>query len=81
MGSFLQLLVIAHRIRTVISYDRILVLSPHDPQVEALDTPLVLFDQEGTFHVSQTHQNYESDICSHSFSLCAVSLRAVGHLT
>ncbi|KAK4049155.1 hypothetical protein OIV83_004300 [Microbotryomycetes sp. JL201] len=42
------LLVIAHRLRTVISYDRILVMS--HGKVEAFDTPLNLFDEHGTFH-------------------------------
>ncbi|ORY70608.1 ABC transporter [Leucosporidium creatinivorum] len=42
------LLVIAHRIRTIIGYDRILVMQ--SGQVEAFDSPLALFDQEGTFH-------------------------------
>ncbi|KAM0786475.1 hypothetical protein ACM66B_001934 [Microbotryomycetes sp. NB124-2] len=42
------LLVIAHRLRTVISYDKILVMS--HGQVEAFDTPLRLYDEHGTFH-------------------------------
>ncbi|KAK4055919.1 hypothetical protein OIO90_003176 [Microbotryomycetes sp. JL221] len=42
------LLVIAHRIRTIIGYDKVLVMA--HGQVEAFDTPLDLFDQQETFH-------------------------------
>lgn len=42
------LLVIAHRIRTIISYDRILVLS--NGTVDSFDTPEALYEQGGIFH-------------------------------
>ncbi|CEQ41587.1 SPOSA6832_03323, partial [Sporobolomyces salmonicolor] len=42
------LICIAHRIATIINYDRILVLSKG--AVEAFDTPLALFDEAGDFH-------------------------------
>ncbi|ORY64744.1 P-loop containing nucleoside triphosphate hydrolase protein [Leucosporidium creatinivorum] len=42
------LLVIAHRIRTIIGYHRIIVMQ--SGQVESFDSPLALFDEEGTFH-------------------------------
>jgi len=41
------LICIAHRISTIISYDKILVLS--HGRVEAFDTPLALFDEGGEF--------------------------------
>ncbi|KAJ3546318.1 hypothetical protein NMY22_g2106 [Coprinellus aureogranulatus] len=41
------LLCIAHRIRTVLSYDRILVLD--GGKIVELDTPLALFDKSGFF--------------------------------
>ncbi|ORY64745.1 hypothetical protein BCR35DRAFT_270321, partial [Leucosporidium creatinivorum] len=43
------LLVIAHRIRTIIGYHRIMVMQ--SGQVESFDAPLALFDEEGTFRV------------------------------
>ncbi|GAA6021728.1 hypothetical protein JCM11491_001395 [Sporobolomyces phaffii] len=42
------LLCIAHRINTIIAYDRILVLSAG--RVEAFDSPLTLFNEGGEFH-------------------------------
>lgn len=42
------LLVVAHRIRTIVNYDRVLVMA--NGQLESFDTPLALFDQGGTFH-------------------------------
>ncbi|GAA5895556.1 uncharacterized protein JCM6883_001546 [Sporobolomyces salmoneus] len=42
------LLCIAHRIATIIAYDRILVLSAG--QVQAFDSPLALFDEGGEFY-------------------------------
>ena len=44
------LLTIAHRLRTILNYDRVLVMS--DGQVEEFDTPLNLFRANGIFHVS-----------------------------
>lgn len=57
-ASSSQLLVIAHRIRTIIGYDRIIVLQ--NGQVESFDTPLKLFEQEGIFHVSRPSRCLES---------------------
>jgi len=42
------LICIAHRISTIINYDKILVLS--HGRVEAFDAPLALFDQGGEFY-------------------------------
>lgn len=44
----MQLLCIAHRLRTIVNYDRVLVMD--DGQVAEYDTPLALFDQRGIFH-------------------------------
>jgi ABC-type multidrug transport system fused ATPase/permease subunit len=41
------LLCIAHRIQTIIGYDKILVLSAG--QIQAFDSPLTLFDEGGDF--------------------------------
>lgn len=43
------LLTIAHRLRTIINYDRVLVMS--DGTVEEFDTPLNLFRSGGAFYV------------------------------
>jgi len=40
-------LCIAHRLKTIIHYDRILVMA--GGQVEELDTPLALYERGGTF--------------------------------
>jgi len=41
------LLCIAHRLRTILSYDRILVM--HEGRIAEFDTPLNLYDNEGIF--------------------------------
>ncbi|KAK4689734.1 hypothetical protein P7C73_g391, partial [Tremellales sp. Uapishka_1] len=41
------LLCIAHRLRTIISWDRVLVMSAGE--IEEFDTPLILYDQSGLF--------------------------------
>ena len=55
------LLCIAHRLRTILSYDRILVMS--DGAVEEFDTPLNLFKARGAFHeMAQKSNISENDI-------------------
>ncbi|GAA5888140.1 hypothetical protein JCM5296_005447 [Sporobolomyces johnsonii] len=53
------LICIAHRIATIINYDRILVLSKG--AVEAFDTPLALFDEAGDFHSLCVQSNITRD--------------------
>ncbi|GAA96149.1 uncharacterized protein L969DRAFT_91604 [Mixia osmundae IAM 14324] len=55
------LLTIAHRLKTILSYDRILVMG--DGKVLEFDTPLALFAQTGSFHSLCVQSNIdEQDI-------------------
>lgn len=55
------LLCIAHRLRTILSYDRILVMS--DGKVEEFDTPLNLYKMKGAFYeMAQKSSIKEQDL-------------------
>lgn len=53
------LLCIAHRLRTIISWDRILVMNAGE--IEDFDTPLNLFDGEGLFRAMCARSNITRD--------------------
>ena len=74
------LLCIAHRLRTILSYDRILVMA--DGRVEEFDTPLNLFKKRGAFYeMAQKSSITEQDLivsAQFAWTLQVTYLMAIG---